>query len=116
MKNSKYLLSTGILTDRVEYYIIDLFKVYLSIYPGDIPGAPTLGFDFIITNTKKDELKSEIEKRVEDLISKIKNSTNNINIKVKELYLVSENVLKLVVEVNDVKSEDIMIDLYKNNN
>lgn len=113
-KNQKYLLSTGLLTDRVEYYIIDLFKLYLSIYPGDIPGFPSLGFDFIITNTMKDELKTEIRKRLEDLIKKIKN-TVSADIKISEAYLVSEDVLKLIIEVNDVKSEEILVDLYKNN-
>lgn len=113
-KKQKYLLSTGLLTDRVEYYIIDLFKLYLSIYPGDIPGFPSLGFDFIITNTMKDELKTEIRKRLEDLIKKIKN-TVSADIKIIEAYLISEDVLKLIIEVNDVKSEEILVDLYKNN-
>ena len=42
----KYLLSTGTATDRLEYYVLDLFRLYLKIYPGDIPGASGLGFDF----------------------------------------------------------------------
>ena len=113
-KKQQYLLSTGLLTSRVEYYIIDLFKLYLSIYPGDIPGFPSLGFDFIITNTKKDELKAEIKNRLEGLIKKIKNSVS-ADIKISEAYLVSDDVLKLIIEVNDVKSDEIFVDLYKNN-
>lgn len=115
MKKSKYLLSTGILTDRVEYYVIDLLKLNLSIYPGDIPGFPSLGFDFIITNIKKDELKFELKKRLDKLINKIKENVGNINIQVNDAYLVSEDVLKLVINVNDVRSDEILIDLYKNN-
>lgn len=114
-KKQKYLLSTGLVTDKVEYYIIDLFKLYLSIYPGDIPGFSSLGFDFIITNTMKDELKFEIRKRLEDLIKKIKNSVSSVDIKISEAYLISEDVLKLIIEVNDIKSDEILIDLYKNN-
>lgn len=113
-KKQKYLLSTGLVTDKVEYYIIDLFKLYLSIYPGDIPGFPGLGFDFIITNTMKDELKSEIKKRLENLIKKI-NKSASVEIKISEAYLVSEDTLKLIIEVNDVKSDEILVDLYKNN-
>ena len=49
----KYLLSTGLITDKVEIYVLDLFKLHLSVYPKDIPGINNIGFDFIITNTKK---------------------------------------------------------------
>lgn len=67
-----YLLSTGQITNQVEYYIIDLFKLYLNIWPKDIPGASKIGFNFIFTNTKKKDLASEITGRVEQLITKIK--------------------------------------------
>ena len=43
---TKYLLSTGESTTRIERYILDLFKLNLQIYPGDIPGSK-LGFEFL---------------------------------------------------------------------
>ena len=51
-----YLLSTGQITNQVEYYIIDLFKLYLNIWPKDIPGASKIGFNFIFTNKNKREI------------------------------------------------------------
>lgn len=114
MKN-KYLLSTGITTDRVEYYIIDLFKLYLSVYPGDIPNADYIGFDFIITDTKKADLVSDIRRRVDTLISKIQERVSGITISLAELALVNETTVKIIIDVNQIKSDEILVDLYKNN-
>ena len=47
----KFLLSTGKTTDKIEYYVVDLFRLYLSVYPGDIPGASRIGFDFNLRDT-----------------------------------------------------------------
>lgn len=113
MKN-KYLLSTGITTDRVEYYIIDLFKLYLSVYPGDIPNAD-IGFDFIITDTKKADLVSDIRHRVDTLISKIQDKVSGVSMSLVELALVNETTLKIIIDVNQIKSDEILVDLYKNN-
>lgn len=110
----KYLLSTGLLTDRVEYYIIDLFKLHLSIYPKDIPGADWLGFDFILSDIKKDELKSEVIKRLEELVNKIQKKFTSVKIEIAESALVSETRLKLVLNINQVRSEEILVDLYDN--
>ena len=62
---TKYLLSTGKSTTQVEKYILDLFKLNLKIWPGDIPGLPKVGFDFILTDTKKDEVVDEVRYRVD---------------------------------------------------
>lgn len=110
----KYLLSTGLLTDRVEYYIIDLFKLHLSIYPKDIPGADWLGFDFILSDIKKDELKSEVIKRLEELVNKIQKKFTSVKIEIAESALVSETRLKLVLNINQIRSEEILVDLYDN--
>ena len=34
---SKYLLSTGQTTHKIEEYIMDLLDLYIKINPGDIP-------------------------------------------------------------------------------
>ena len=114
MKN-KYILSTGITTDMVEYYIIDLFKLYLSVYPGDIPNAEYIGFDFIITDTKKADLANDIKRRVDVLISKIQERVSGVTISLVELALVNETTVKIIIDVNQVKSDEILVDLYKNN-
>ena len=110
----KYLLSTGITTDKVEYYIIDLFKVYFSIYPGDIPGAPSIGFDFLITNTKKSELVDELSIRLSELLGKFANKFPGVSIVAQEVALINETTLKVILEVNQVRSEEILIDLFEN--
>jgi hypothetical protein len=106
----KYLLSTGLITDRVEIYVLDLFKLHLSVYPKDIPGINNIGFDFIITNTKKDELYSEVEKRLKGLVNKIQKSFSNLNIRIENSVLVDEKTLKITISVNEL-SDTISVEL-----
>lgn len=108
----KYLLSTGQSTELVEYYIIDLFNLYLKIWPNDIPGASNIGFNFIFTNVKKSNLVSEIRSRIDILISKIKNKfSNNPDIKIVSLELIDDTRVKLVISVNQIQSDDIIVDI-----
>ena len=48
-----YLLSTGQITNQVEYYIIDLFKLYLNIWPKDIPGASKIDLTLFLLIPRK---------------------------------------------------------------
>lgn len=108
----KYLLSTGQTTGQVEYYIIDLFRLYLNIYPKDIPGAPNIGFNFIFTDVKKKDLAFSINSRVEQLIIKIKEKfTGNLDIKIVSLDLIDETKVKLIISVNQIESNDILVDI-----
>lgn len=108
----KYLLTTGLLTDRVEYYILDLFKLHLSVFPKDIPGADWLGFNFILSDIKKDELRDEVIKRLKLLVSNIQQKFTGVSIQITDAVLVSEEKLKLTIAVNQIKSDDIFVDLY----
>ena len=111
-----YLLSTGQSTNQIEYYIIDLFKLYLHIWPNDIPGAEQIGFDFIFTNIKKKDIVSEIRSRVNILITKIKNKfTQTLNISIVSLELLDETKLRLVISVNQIQSDEILVDISENN-
>lgn len=108
----RYLLSTGQTTNLPEYYIIDLFRLYLKIYPNDIPGALSAGFNFIFTDVKKNEVISEIRGRINTLISKIKGKfSSNPDIKIVSLELIDETKLKLVLSVNKIESDDITVDI-----
>lgn len=108
----KYLLSTGLSTDKFEYYIIDLFKLYLTIYPKDIPFSPNIGFNFSLTNIKKDELLDEVKNRVNSLIDSIKNKfKKTLTITIKSLDLIDETKIKLIIDVNKVESDEIMVDI-----
>ena len=108
----KYLLSTGQSTNKVEYYIIDLFKLYLSIWPNDIPNAGNIGFDFILTDVKKDELVREVRGRVERLVNKIKTKfTKTLSINIESIEVIDETKVKLTINVNQVKSDDILVDI-----
>lgn len=106
----KYLLSTGKTTELVEYYIIDLFKLHLSIYPKDIPGADHIGFNFIITNTKKDEIKSDISGRLDELINKFRKRFTGIDIQISESALINDSTVKLIIAVNEI-SETVLVDI-----
>lgn len=108
----KYLLSDGSSTSRVEYYIIDLFKLYLNIYPNDIPNSPNIGFDFILTDVKKDELVRNVRNRIEILVNKIKDKfTKTLSIEVESIEIIDETKVKLVINVNQVQSDDIVVNI-----
>ena len=106
----KFLLSTGKSTDRIEVYVIDLFKLYLNIVPGDIPGTD-IGFNFILTDTLKSELVTEIRNRVGILINKIQKmfDENAVQISVSSLDIISDEKIKLVLSVNKTTSEELVI-------
>ena len=107
---TKYLLSTGESTTRIERYILDLFKLNLQIYPGDIHGSKH-GFDFILTDTKKDELLGEIRSRVNSLIGKLQEKFDKMEINVSSIDLIDEERVKLTVNVNDY-SDSLNVNLY----
>lgn len=110
----KYLLSSGSSTDKLEYYIMDLFKLYLSVYPGDIPGSPSFGFDFSLANTLKGDIREELLSRVNALIDTISNRFDNssLEISLNSLEIVDDSLAKLVIDVNKLQSDEIVINLY----
>lgn len=110
---NRYLLSTGRSTYSVEYYIMDLIKLYLQIYPGDIPGASGIGFDFTIRNTTTSELPEKVKTMVENLIGVVqKDFGGGIGITVDEVVIVGESSARITITVNRSLSEDITINLY----
>lgn len=109
-----YLLSSGKSTNRIEEYILDLFRINLIVYPRDIPHM-TIGSDFIITNTPKSELGLEITSRINRLIDKISEKFQNINIEVKSLSLIDEETIDLVLNINGIISDDIYINIIEDN-
>lgn len=110
----KYLLSTGVATDRIEYYVLDLFKLYIKIYPGDIPGASSLGFDFNLAGVRKSDLPSVISSRVSQLVKTIQDRfTRGITIDLDSVEVIDETKAKIVVTVNREVTEDIYVNLYE---
>lgn len=110
---TKYLLSTGKSTTQVEKYILDLFKLNLKIWPGDIPGLPKVGFDFILTDTKKDEVIDEVRYRVRTLVDRLKErfSDQKIDIEVSSIDLIDSERVSVVINVGDY-SDEATVNLY----
>lgn len=108
----KYLLTTGETTTKVEEYVIDLFKLYLTVYPGDIPHKKDIGVNFNLAGSFKDELPRKVSSIVSELIEKIKSKISGIQIKQESLDLIDEETAKLVISVNSTKSDNIIIDLW----
>ena len=110
---TKYLLSTGKSTTQVEKYILDLFKLNLKIWPGDIPGLPKVGFDFILTDTKKDEIIDEVRYRVRTLVDRLKERFSNqkIDIEVSSIDLIDSERVSVVINVGDY-SDEATVNLY----
>lgn len=105
-----YLLSTGDCTTKLEYYILDLIRLNLRVLPGDIPRSD-IGFDFTMIDVQNQNLTSEISRRVDTLISKIKGQFNaGLMMSVDSVDLIDNSRVRIVVTVNQV-SDDIEIDL-----
>lgn len=106
----KYLLSTGRSTDKLEVYVLDLFKLYLNIMPGDIPGTD-IGFNFVLTDTLKSDLVNEIQNRISSLINAIQSKfeSKKVQISVSSLDIINDEKIKLVVSVNKTTSEEIIV-------
>lgn len=106
----KYLLSTGKSTTKVEKYVLDLFKLNLAINPGDIPES-NIGFKFIITDVKKDELKSYINSQLSDLASKIVDNFNNVKITIDNIEIINSETVRVNIIVNEY-SESFNLGIY----
>lgn len=106
----KYLLSTNDTTDKIEYYILDLFKLYLQIYPNDIPGT-NLGFNFILTDVKKTELPNEVKNRVENLVSYLSKRFAGVTLDLESIEILDEEKAKITINVNETQG-DIVINLF----
>ena len=110
----KYLLSDNTVTSQVEYYVIDLFKLYLSVYPGDIPGAGSIGFDFNLRGTFKADLASEVESRISSLVSLFQSKfSGSLSFKLESVELIDETQVKIIVSCGRVRSDEIVVDIYE---
>ena len=109
----QYFLSNGTVTSDVAVYILDLFKLYLGVNPGDIPYVPDFGFNFTFAGIPKVELKDKIQFRMESLIKIIKDSFPGSTIVLEDLEMPSEETVRAIISVNGVKS-DLFINIYEN--
>lgn len=95
----KYLLTDGTSTDKTEYYILDLFKLYFEVGINEIPNSD-IGFNNILTNVTKDQLKSTITDRLNSLILKLQSRVTNVKISLENLEVIDESTVKLVISAN----------------
>ena len=100
----QYLLSSGAVTSKVEEYIIDLFKLNMAVYPGDIPWS-AIGFDFIMTDVKKAEVPNEIEYRVKKLLDRFQERFRGVSISLESLEILDETRARVVFNVNKERGE-----------
>lgn len=107
----KYLLSTGETTDRVEKYILDLLRIELIVMPGDIPGNRGIGSDFNLVGVTKQDLSSEINSRINNIIDKIKSQFQLVEIEVTKFNLISETtaIVELTVAGNEIGEFELSI-------
>lgn len=105
----KYLLSTGEATDKKEKYCLDLFRIYLTIFPEDIPGNEDIGFDFRISQTTEATLESTIRFKIKQIIDKIKRQFPNLEMTLDRLQVFSKTYAKATITVND--SETVTFEL-----
>lgn len=98
---TKFVLSTGEITGRVEKYIMDLFQINLRVFEGDVP-LSDFGFDFFLDDVKKDELLGVIREKAALLCKKVSSlSPLRVSIELESVSLVSEDRAVLSIRVND---------------
>jgi hypothetical protein len=107
----QYLLSTGELTSKLELYIIDIFKLNMQIYPGDVPWS-SIGFNFLMTDVKKPDIPREIKYRVGELLNKINNRFSGVKISLESIEILDEERAHVVFNVNKERGE-VEINLYE---
>ena len=107
----KYLLSSGDITERLDLYIIDLFKLNMKIYPDDIPWSG-IGFDFLMTDVKKPEVPSEIEYRVRKLLDRFQNRFSGVKIDLDSIEILDETRARAIFNVG-VERAEVDINLYE---
>lgn len=110
---TKYLLSTGDTTTKIEEYVLDLFKMNLVIRPNDIPHYSILGFDFTLVGIPKDKLQSEVRNRLENLIKNIQGLFDRsvVKISLETVTVINEELVSVTIKVNEYTSSEIKIDL-----
>lgn len=74
----KYVLSTGKTTKDINLYIIDLFRIFTTVYKDDIPGSD-IGYDFILSDVKKDELVKVVNEKCTSIVSLISDRVKAIS-------------------------------------
>lgn len=116
MAKTRYLLSTGKITTRVEYYILDIFRINLTVMPEDVPLNSSIGFDYSMATTTKDQLVKVINTKLELLTQKIRNQFPNSNIHVSDTKLIDEQLVVTTITVNNTISEDFNINIYNQDN
>ena len=109
----KYLLSSGDYTERLELYIIDLFRLNMQIYPEDIPWS-VIGFDFLMTNVSKPDVPSEIEYRVKKLLDRFQQRFVGVQIGLESIEILDETRARVIFNVSKERGE-VEINLYENN-
>lgn len=106
MATMKYLLSSGRATGRIEEYLIDLFKLHLKIYPGDIPGALEYGFNFNLQGVYQDELPAELKSRLGSLVQKINSRfASGISLSIESLEIISETKARLIIAAGTLRDD-----------
>lgn len=108
----KYLLSTGYATDKIEEYVVDIFRLYLQVWPGEIPGSPQIGFDFILTDIKKADLVNTVTTRLSSLINKIQDKFGKaVDISLESVEIIDETKVSVTIRVNDSTTDKFIIEL-----
>ena len=109
----KYILSGGRGTTRIEEYLIDLFKLHLSIYPGDIPGSLEYGFDFNLQGVFQDELPAELESRISRLVQKVNSRFfgSTMKLEVESLEIISPTKARLKISAGTLV-DDMEVNIY----
>ena len=102
---AKYLKSDGNTTNNIDDYIVDLFKLYFTVHPNDIPGT-NIGFNFIMNGIQKVNIASEVTSRLSELLSSMQERFSGISMSIESVDIIDYE--KARVEIKVGKTEDVI--------
>jgi hypothetical protein len=108
---AKYLKSDGSITSKIDDYIVDLFKLYFTVHPDDIPGT-NIGFNFIMNGVQKVDIASEITARLSELIEKMQERFSGVSMSIKSVNIIDYERAKIEINVGKI-SDTIEVGLYE---
>lgn len=109
-----FVLSDGRVTADIPEYVLDLFRLVLSVLPGDIPGLPDFGFDFRFAGVPSADLPEKVEFRAKALVEQIGKSFPTHSIELTDLEVIDSRTVRLEVTIDGSSSSSIYIDIHEN--
>lgn len=102
----KYLLTDGSTTSKIEVYVLDLFKLFMTVHTGDIIMNRSFGGEFSFSGVTNSTARIDVESKAEKIISQIKKSIpSTVILNLVGVQFVSPTEVSVSININDQQYE-----------